>query len=61
MAEKKKPKPKNPHAEALGKLGGKARTEAKAQAARANGKRGGRPKRPNNSAEPTAKPNDKQS
>lgn len=38
---------KNPHAVALGrkggKVGGKARTEAKAQAARANGKLGGRP------------------
>lgn len=36
---------KNPHAIALGKKGGKAKTKAKAQAARLNGLKGGRPKR----------------
>lgn len=36
---------KNPHAVALGKLGGKKSTEAKKQAARANGQKGGRPKK----------------
>lgn len=40
---------KNPHAVALGrrggKIGGKATTEAKAAAARENGKRGGRPRK----------------
>lgn len=40
--------PKNQHAAKLGKLGGlasaKVRTEAKANASRANGKKGGRPK-----------------
>lgn len=36
---------KNKHAVALGRLGGKAKTEKKADAARANGKKGGRPKR----------------
>jgi hypothetical protein len=34
----------NPHAKALGKLGGKVKSEAKAAAARENGKKGGRPK-----------------
>ena len=34
---------KNRHAVALGKLGGAAKTPAKAAAARRNGKRGGRP------------------
>lgn len=36
---------KNPHAQALGKLGGKASSAAKAAAARANGAKGGRPKK----------------
>ena len=36
---------KNPHAVALGKLGGKQKTERKAKSARENGKKGGRPKR----------------
>jgi hypothetical protein len=40
---------KNPHAVALGKLGGtassKVRTEAKRRASRENGKKGGRPKK----------------
>lgn len=35
---------KNPAAVALGKLGGKAKTLAKQEAARENGQRGGRPK-----------------
>jgi hypothetical protein len=43
--------PKNLHAAELGKLGGiasaKVRTEAKANASRANGKKGGRPKSKN--------------
>ena len=34
---------KNPHAVALGKLGGKAKTSAKVEASRFNGKKGGRP------------------
>jgi len=36
---------KNPAAVALGKLGGEARTERKAAAARANGAKGGRPRK----------------
>lgn len=36
---------KNPAAVALGRKGGKARTDAKADAARANGAKGGRPKK----------------
>ena len=39
------PKKKNPHAVAMGKKGGKAMTDAKVAAARANGKKGGRPKK----------------
>lgn len=35
---------KNPHAVALGRKGGSATSESKAQAARENGKRGGRPR-----------------
>ena len=35
---------KNPAAVALGKLGGRVRSEAKTQAARENGKKGGYPK-----------------
>ena len=35
---------KNAHAVALGRRGGQARSEKKTQAARANGKKGGRPK-----------------
>lgn len=38
---------KNPHAAALGKLGGKSTSKAKAKAARANGKKGGRPRKAN--------------
>lgn len=34
---------KNPHAHALGKLGGIKKTEAKKMASRENGKKGGRP------------------
>lgn len=37
---------KNPHAVALGRKGGKMKSEAKADAARANGAKGGRPKKP---------------
>jgi hypothetical protein len=36
---------KNPAAVALGRKGGKARSEAKADAARVNGQKGGRPKK----------------
>ena len=36
----------NKAAQALGRLGGKAKSSAKAAAAKANGKRGGRPKKP---------------
>lgn len=39
----------NPHAKALGKLGGKVKSEAKAAASRENGKKGGRPKKQKNS------------
>jgi hypothetical protein len=35
---------KNPHAVALGRKGGSRSTAAKRRAARANGKKGGRPK-----------------
>ena len=35
---------KNPAAVALGKLGGRVRSDAKTHAARANGKKGGYPK-----------------
>lgn len=42
--EKPDEKPKNPHAVTLGRRGGKARTERKAETARENGKKGGRPK-----------------
>jgi hypothetical protein len=35
---------KNPHAVALGRLGGLVSSPAKARAARENGKKGGRPK-----------------
>lgn len=37
-------KKKNPHAVALGKLGGKVKSEKKAHAVRENGKKGGRPR-----------------
>ena len=36
---------KNPHAVALGRLGGKAKSRKKKRAVRANGKLGGRPKK----------------
>ena len=36
---------KNPHAVALGRRGGKVTSDAKAHAARENGKKGGRPKK----------------
>ena len=35
---------KNPHAVALGRKGGQAKSDAKTLAARANAKKGGRPK-----------------
>lgn len=45
---------KNPHAVALGKLGGRARSDAKTKAARKNAKKGGWPKgRKRKPAEPT--------
>lgn len=37
---------KNPAAQSLGRLGGLAKSEAKAAAVRENGKLGGRPKKP---------------
>lgn len=44
----------NPHAQALGRLGGKVRSKAKAEAARQNAKKGGwpkgRPRKPRKSA-----------
>jgi hypothetical protein len=36
---------KNPHAVALGKLGGKVKSDRKTEAARKNGKKGGRPRK----------------
>ena len=36
---------KNPHAVALGKLGGKSTSKAKTKASRLNGAKGGRPKK----------------
>lgn len=36
---------KNPHAVALGKLGGKAKSRKKTRAVRQNGKLGGRPRK----------------
>jgi len=47
MSKKKKEKmkvKKNPHAVALGRLGGESTSEAKAEAARTNAKLGGWPK-----------------
>jgi hypothetical protein len=38
-------KKKNPHAVALGRLGGKVKSDAKTAAVRENGKRGGRPRK----------------
>lgn len=35
---------KNPHAAALGKLGGASKSDAKKKASKENGKKGGRPK-----------------
>ena len=35
---------KNPHAQALGAIGGKSTSDAKKNAARENGKKGGRPR-----------------
>jgi hypothetical protein len=39
-------KRKNVHAVALGKLGGRVKSEAKTKAAQENGKLGGRPRKP---------------
>jgi hypothetical protein len=41
---------KNPHAVTLGRRGGKAKSQAKARAARENGKKGGRPIKANEMA-----------
>ena len=41
---------KNPAAVSLGRLGGKATSEAKRRAVRENGKLGGRPKKPKRAA-----------
>jgi hypothetical protein len=38
---KKKPRRKNPHAVALGRLGGLVRSEAKQRASKENGRKGG--------------------
>jgi len=38
---KKKPPRKNPHAVALGRLGGQVRSEAKKRASKENGRKGG--------------------
>ena len=43
-AKRQEPQNENPHASALGKLGGKAKSAAKTATARANGRKGGRPK-----------------
>jgi len=39
------PKPKNPAAVALGRLGGKEKSDQKAKSSAENGKKGGRPKK----------------
>lgn len=41
----------NPHAVALGSMGGRVVSERKADAARENGKKGGRPKKPKRRAD----------
>jgi len=43
---KKKPRRKNPHAVALGRLGGLVRSEAKKRANKENGRKGGMVKKP---------------
>jgi hypothetical protein len=43
MPSKPRPRRKNPAAVALGRRGGKSTSEAKAAAARRNGRKGGRP------------------
>jgi hypothetical protein len=48
--------PKNPHAQALGKLGGSVKSARKAAAVRENGKKGGRPKRQPKTVTSTARP-----
>lgn len=49
------PPKKNPAAAALGKLGGAVKSDGKAEAARANGKKGGRPRK-NPKASPPPRP-----
>jgi hypothetical protein len=46
---------KNPAAVALGRLGGRMTSKAKARAARANGKKGGRPRKAKQKAEERTK------
>ena len=46
---------KNPHAVALGRKGGLVVSEAKAEAARLNGAKGGRPKKPTRHPKPSAR------
>lgn len=43
--DKPKRKRKNPHAVALGRLGGRVKSAAKTKAVQENGKKGGRPKK----------------
>jgi len=43
----------NPHAQALGRLGGRVKSAAKAKAAKANGRKGGWPKGRPRKAKPT--------
>lgn len=45
----------NPHAAALGRLGGQVKSEAKTAAARENAKKGGRPKGSKNKPKPAEK------
>ena len=47
--------PKNPHAVELGRLGGQAKSDRKTQAVRENGKKGGRPRKPDQASAPRGK------
>ena len=49
---KKSKASKNPAAVALGRLGGEAKSEAKAKASAANGEKGGRPKKQTATTQP---------